>query len=68
MNMFIIEKSYVMKKNNSEADGWKLYKKNKKKFLSASNTMPVKFLLSFHGKLLSWILFLFGVLMRKSAL
>ena len=68
MNIFIIEKSYVIKKIKSVADGWKLYPQDKKKFLSASNTMPVKFLLSFHGKLLSWILFLFGVLMRKSAL
>ena len=31
--MFIIEKSYVIKKIKSVADGWKLYPQDKKKFL-----------------------------------
>lgn len=49
MNMFIIEKSYVIKKIKSVADGWKLYpqdKKEKEIFISKqyyAGKMPFKF-------------------------
>ncbi len=49
MNMFIIEKSYVIKKIKSVADGWKMYpqdKKEKEIFISKqyyAGRMPFKF-------------------------